>query len=278
VRENLTPERTARRSEQTPSRAHQCGRLDEFAAEDDWKTLGNLDPYYGVLSNPKFKLDKIDGPGRDEFFATGVQHVDYVLDALKADFGFAPRGKALDFGCGVGRITKALAPHFDIVVGLDISPGMLAQASANVTTYGIDNVTYSSSTSGEYLDAESYDFVHTYIVLQHIPTKIGEEIAIHFTCAMDRRSAVSAVLKNEIKRTRILRVIGNVVAGRKWNYPAMQMNNYSIGRGLRIFLECGIDRYRIFLINDWRSIGLFVLFKESASVAISSPWSNPVSP
>jgi ubiquinone/menaquinone biosynthesis C-methylase UbiE len=263
----------------------------KIRAEDDWKTLGNLDPYYGVLSDPKFKLDKIDGPGRDEFFATGVQHVDYVLDALKADFGFAPRGKALDFGCGVGRITKALAPHFDTVVGLDISPGMLAQARANVTTYGIDNVTYSSSTSGEYLDAESYDFVHTYIVLQHIPTKIGEEIirkmlnstkiggvgAIHFTCALDMRSAVSAVIKNEIKRTRILRVIGNVVAGRKWNYPAMQMNNYSIGRVLRIFLECGIDRYRIFLIDDWGSIGLFVLFKKSARVAISSPWSNPVS-
>src|SRR5271163_1555738 len=100
----------------------------KIRAEDDWKTLGNLDPYYSVLTDPKFKLAKIDGPARDEFFATGVQHVDYLLDALKADFGFAPHGKALDFGCGVGRITKALAAHFDTVVGLDISPGMLAQA------------------------------------------------------------------------------------------------------------------------------------------------------
>lgn len=39
-----------------------------------------------------------------------------------------PRKHALDFGCGVGRLTQALAAHFDEVTGVDISPSMIKLA------------------------------------------------------------------------------------------------------------------------------------------------------
>ena len=38
------------------------------------------------------------------------------------------KGKALDFGCGVGRLSQALADYFDRVVGADVSPTMIGLA------------------------------------------------------------------------------------------------------------------------------------------------------
>lgn len=36
--------------------------------------------------------------------------------------------RLLDYGCGVGRLTLALAPHVGAATGLDVSPGMVAEA------------------------------------------------------------------------------------------------------------------------------------------------------
>src|SRR6202035_2479615 len=40
----------------------------------------------------------------------------------------ASRRSALDFGCGIGRLSQALADHFDQVHGVDISPKMIELA------------------------------------------------------------------------------------------------------------------------------------------------------
>ncbi len=37
-------------------------------------------------------------------------------------------GDVLDLGCGIGRVAAALAPHVRSVLGLDIAPGMIAEA------------------------------------------------------------------------------------------------------------------------------------------------------
>ena len=77
-------------------------------------------------------------------------------------------------GCGVGRVTQGLALHFDNVVGVDVAPGMLAEARRNAQIDGLTNVDYHSSLDPERFAPRSYDFVHSYIVLQHIPVEIGE--------------------------------------------------------------------------------------------------------
>ncbi len=40
------------------------------------------------------------------------------------------RPRVLDLGCGIGRVAAAIAPDCDSVLGLDISPGMVAEAEA----------------------------------------------------------------------------------------------------------------------------------------------------
>lgn len=91
----------------------------------DWNDLADLDPMWAVLSDP----DKQFGNwGTEEFFATGEEEVAGLKAALRR-LGIAEDfDSALDFGCGLGRLTRALSETCNDVVGIDISQGMIEQA------------------------------------------------------------------------------------------------------------------------------------------------------
>lgn len=63
-----------------------------------------------------------------------------VADAMRA--ALAPRGEEtlLEFGCGTGLITVALAPHVARIVALDSAPGMIDALVEKLRRHGIDNV------------------------------------------------------------------------------------------------------------------------------------------
>src|SRR5207253_1465842 len=79
---------------------------------------------WAVLSEPEFS----GGDAQARFFATGEGEVSGSLDVGR-ELGLPERfERALDFGCGLGRLTRALAERFESVVGVDISARMLAAA------------------------------------------------------------------------------------------------------------------------------------------------------
>ena len=56
---------------------------------------------------------------------TGEREIALLFHRLAALQLPVPHGQALDFGCGVGRLTQALARRVARVVGADISPVMI---------------------------------------------------------------------------------------------------------------------------------------------------------
>lgn len=129
--------------------------------QQDWTFLGDQDPLWAILSDPRRR-----GGGWDEqaFFATGKRDVAALLDLT----GARAAGRCLDFGCGVGRLTLPFAAHFREVVGVDISPSMIARAER----YRGDahNVTYFLNQSRhlrQFPDAR-FEFINASIVLQHM--------------------------------------------------------------------------------------------------------------
>src|SRR5215472_5069559 len=90
----------------------------------DWTKLGEADPLWAVCVDP----DKRGG-GWDtrEFLASGRAEVSHLLAELD-QVGGCPRQSAIDFGCGVGRVTAALSEHFAVVTGIDIADSMLVHA------------------------------------------------------------------------------------------------------------------------------------------------------
>lgn len=137
-------------------------------SNDVWRKLGAEDPYWGVLTEPRYHAERLTPESLDEFFRSGELHLSEVLSTIRrARPGFQP-ARALDFGCGVGRVTAAMSRELEAVVGVDVSDGMLEEARKNIAARGRpDRVTLAHQAEGK------FDFAHSYIVLQHMPAKAG---------------------------------------------------------------------------------------------------------
>ena len=135
-----------------------------------WGALGQDDPLWAVLSHS----DKRGGRWQaDEFLATGQLEIDSQLAALAPSGLPLQRDLALDFGCGAGRLSRALANHFDKVIGVDVSASMIA--AARQLNADVPNIEFIENTAGELIgiDDASVDFVFSHITLQHIPTPLA---------------------------------------------------------------------------------------------------------
>jgi SAM-dependent methyltransferase len=138
--------------------------VDIRELRDAWNTLGEQDPMWAVLTEHQRRGGKWDP---EEFFATGRREIDEVM-ALVAGLGLpARRDAALDFGCGVGRLTQALADHFQHVTGVDIAPSMLENARRFNEHANVEFV-QNEKPDLAVLPDESVDLVYTTIVLQHM--------------------------------------------------------------------------------------------------------------
>jgi SAM-dependent methyltransferase len=104
-------------------------------------------------------------PDMDRFFATGETIVGEALDGAPAS---PPAyGVAVEIGAGLGRVCRALAARFERVVGVDVSPEMVARARELVPD---DRITFELN-DGVTLpvpDAHA-DLVVSFTVFQHIP-------------------------------------------------------------------------------------------------------------
>jgi 2-polyprenyl-3-methyl-5-hydroxy-6-metoxy-1,4-benzoquinol methylase len=80
---------------------------------------------------------------------------------------------ALDYGCGIGRMSVALAKRFERVVGVDVSRVMIRKADALQAEVSACNVEYQCTTGRDLslMPDESCDLVLCYVVLQHIPNE-----------------------------------------------------------------------------------------------------------
>jgi len=138
--------------------------------EATWTRLGDEEPHWSVLSAERFKQDHL-ASHRAEFYASGKQDVDTFCAFLTRN-GVNPQslGRVLEYGCGVGRVTRYLAERFPEVVACDISPTHMAQADAYLTDAGLKNVAYRRIKGLDDIhSAPELDAIFSVIVLQHNP-------------------------------------------------------------------------------------------------------------
>jgi 2-polyprenyl-3-methyl-5-hydroxy-6-metoxy-1,4-benzoquinol methylase len=110
----------------------------------------------------------------EEFWLSGENTVSqYVLtDMENICQGRRPADmKVLDFGCGAGRVTRALAQTFGTVCGVDISSEMLGRAKQALAPISNVHLYQSNGTDLDVLQGELFDFAFAFSVFHHIPSK-----------------------------------------------------------------------------------------------------------
>ena len=139
-----------------PSRGHR-------RAWEDW---GEVNPLYAIVTDPRFR----HGGDIGEFMASGEAQVQGVLGETERLAICSDRVAALDFGCGIGRLTAPLSRHFERAMGVDISPTMLDKARE--LHADIDNCEFRLNESDDlsWIEDRSFDLVLSLLVLQHMDT------------------------------------------------------------------------------------------------------------
>lgn len=139
--------------------------MDLRELQRHWDTFGQQDPYWAILTDPARRGNRWSP---DEFFETGrVEILGHLEQAARLG---VPRQwrRALDFGCGAGRLTQAIADHVDSALGIDVAPSMIALARAH-NRHG-ERCTYEVNDQPDLSrwPDDSFDLIYTSRVLQHV--------------------------------------------------------------------------------------------------------------
>jgi len=138
--------------------------LDQI--KQDWDDLAEIDAtWFNTPSEPLAQDVAL-------FFQSGKSHLEKELESIRRLDIALERRVALDFGCGVGRISQALAAEFEICYGVDISDGMIEQAR-RYNRHG-DRCRYRVNREPDIaiFEDEYFDFVFSTNVLQHNPPDV----------------------------------------------------------------------------------------------------------
>jgi len=131
-----------------------------------WERLARLDPYWAIVNRPDWRRNRTE---LGAFFADGRALIERQLTQARGVCPDLRLERALDFGCGVGRLSVALAARFREVVGVDISAAMIALARRHHA--GVGNLTFIRNTRPDLqaFATGGFDLVYSLITLQHVP-------------------------------------------------------------------------------------------------------------
>jgi SAM-dependent methyltransferase len=156
-------------------------QVDELAPEESkalfreiktqWTKLGEVDPFWAVLSNDEYHVKNDSGKVIEKFYAGGKSDLELIDKTLCRNGILLPENATVvEYGCGLGRVTWHLAGRFSHVVGIDISESMISAADAYMRQHRIGNISFRLLKEIEDIDdLPPCDLFFSLLVLQHNP-------------------------------------------------------------------------------------------------------------
>ena len=132
---------------------------------EDWNSRAREDAGYYVAFGRREQSDA-------EFFATATN----IINEIEAELRRVPAAqkgswRALEVGCGPGRLMRPLSRHFLEIHGADVSDEMTGRAKENLRDIPNAHLHLTDGVSLQQFADESFDFVYSYAVFQHIPSR-----------------------------------------------------------------------------------------------------------
>ncbi|MGH2864637.1 MAG: class I SAM-dependent methyltransferase [Solirubrobacteraceae bacterium] len=212
----------------------------------------------GVLTvGPNRTAPRLGGAARDRFFERGQRQLARLAREIEAHTGCTLESRrALDFGCGVGRLALPLAERCEYVYGLDVSRPALRLADRDAKRRNLANVEWLEASRLAELSGR-YDLVLSMLVFQHIPSREGERIfdtlvrglrpggvgAIQIALRPSRPMAGFARSRSKQRPAGSSPV--NLVSGWNWSYPYMLVHSYSLNRLGELLAAAGAREWHV---------------------------------
>jgi methylase of polypeptide subunit release factors len=148
-------------------------RFEAFAARE---------PYFAVLTSPKFLRANLTHEHEAEFFASGQEIVDWIFDVIeqRVAANFSPMS-TLEYGSGIGRLAIPFAKRPGTVTAVDRSETMLELARHEAKKQGVRHIEFLSP-SQLFATTRKFDLISCFYVFQSLPCQDGLE----FDCVASR--------------------------------------------------------------------------------------------
>lgn len=133
----------------------------------DWNQRARKNLHYYVAGSRREQDDA-------EFSASAadvVRGLRNEIRHLRLPGATAPALRALEIGCGPGRIMRHLSADFTEIHGTDISDEMIRLATERLRQIPHAHVYHTKNSDLSLFPDESFDFVYSYAVFQHIPSR-----------------------------------------------------------------------------------------------------------
>jgi len=245
--------------------------LEKRDTDTDWKALGENQPHWAVLSHENYRSENLTEERLQAFYETGAVDIAHTVALMQEATGVRPSGRALDFGCGVGRLTEAMCDYADTVVGCDISPGMLQRARDR-------------RGRAEYVEGMPdgrFSWINSFIVLQHIPPERGMPILETLLGKLEPGGLISIQLTVWLEPRNIhptprpgWRGRLDAMAQRRWveqlQPGVIFMYAYDLSAVVRLVNLAGIDDMRMVSTDHDGHHGVIILGRKSEGQAPAS--------
>jgi SAM-dependent methyltransferase len=229
----------------------------------DWREVGRAQPFWGVISQPEYRTENLTPATVEAFYLSGVADMAGIARRIADATGVKPGGRALDFGCGAGRLTEAMCAYATNVSGYDVSPGMLEAArAANGRASYVDT-----------LPDGPFDWINSHIVFQHIPPERG----LHLMAELMERLAPGGVISLQVTVWREDRLNPPATGWRRLLGPllghirnarqrrgAIQMYDYDLSAVVEILNRAGVDDLSLSATDHDGHHGVIIIGRRAA--------------
>lgn len=248
--------------------------------DKDWIKIAQENPYWGVLSLDRFLGANIGAAEKETFFRSGEDLIRHIYAVIGAYFiaNFRP-SRSLDFGCGVGRTLIPIARRSSQeAIGVDVAPNMLRLTERHLAEANVGNARVVLPDDPALQDSGSFDFINSYIVLQHIPPERGYGIfqdllrllsnggmaAIQLTYAKEQKLAVHEAGTFRHFRRHDGMLIGMGSLEPQLPEGTVRMFDYDLNQIMLLLAEAGIAPVVAIPLDQGGHCGVHLYFRKPA--------------